>query len=59
MDLVAAQDHVTFGGRLESDAKGFLAGSMAKTMAGDWRDEAQIQSWTRSVAAKLLESQAA
>ncbi|NND02114.1 MAG: flavodoxin [Acidimicrobiia bacterium] len=53
MDLIGARDHVTFGGRLESDAQGFLASSMAKTMAGDWRDEDQIQSWAKSIVAAL------
>ncbi len=59
MDLVSAAGHVTFGGRLESDAKGFLAGAMAKDMAGDWRDRDQIEQWAQTVASALVRSGAA
>jgi len=59
MELVAARDHVTFGGRLESDAKGILAGAMAKNMAGDWRDDQQIADWARSVAEALVGTEVA
>jgi menaquinone-dependent protoporphyrinogen oxidase len=50
MDLVGASGHATFGGRLAPDAQGFIASSMAKTRAGDWRDDAQIDAWARRVA---------
>jgi menaquinone-dependent protoporphyrinogen oxidase len=40
LQRVRARGHVTFGGRLACDAKGFPASSMAKTRAGDWRDPA-------------------
>ncbi len=53
MRLIGARDHITFGGRLEPDAKGFLAGSMAKTTAGDWRDTHQIEAWADSIAVAL------
>jgi menaquinone-dependent protoporphyrinogen oxidase len=53
MDRVGAQGHVTFGGRLASDAKGFPASAMAKKRAGDWRDAAQVRAWAHSVAAQL------
>lgn len=59
MEMVDARDHVTFGGRLEEDAKGFLAGSMAKSMAGDWRDEDQIKKWAQGIAAVLVRNEAA
>ncbi len=50
MESVGARDHITFGGRLEPDAKGFLAGSMAKEQAGDWRDPDQIHDWADMIA---------
>jgi menaquinone-dependent protoporphyrinogen oxidase len=53
MARVGARGHVTFGGRLAPDAKGFPASAMAKKRAGDWRDAALVAAWTRSVAAQL------
>lgn len=50
---IGARDHVTFGGRLEPDAKGFPASAMAKTHAGDWRAWHQIRAWARSLAPLL------
>jgi menaquinone-dependent protoporphyrinogen oxidase len=50
---VGARGHVTFGGRLAPDAKGFPASSMAKTRAGDWRDPERIRSWAATVAQEL------
>ena len=52
-DLVGARGHVTFGGRLSPDAKGFLASAMAKTKAGDWRDPAQVDRWVASIVEEL------
>ena len=43
MERVGALGHVTFGGRLTADAKGFPASAMAKKHSGDWRDPAQIR----------------
>lgn len=51
--LVGARGHVTFGGRLAPDAKGFPASAMAKTKAGDWRDAAHVQRWVKMVADEL------
>lgn len=51
--LVEARGHATFGGRLSPDARGFPASSMAKTMAGDWRDEAQVRDWSKRIAEEL------
>lgn len=53
MDRVGARDHMTFGGRLAPDAKGFPASAMARKVSGDWRDSAQVQAWARSIAAQL------
>jgi menaquinone-dependent protoporphyrinogen oxidase len=53
MERIGARGHITFGGRLLADAKGFPASAMAKKQSGDWRDQAQIREWTLSVAQQL------
>ncbi|RKH18513.1 flavodoxin [Corallococcus sp. CA047B] len=53
MEQVRASGHMSFGGRLEADARGFLARSMAREHAGDWRDMAQIRCWAASLAEAL------
>jgi menaquinone-dependent protoporphyrinogen oxidase len=53
MDRVDAKGHVTFGGRLAADAKGFPASAMAKKNSGDWRDLEQVRAWTHQVATQL------
>ena len=53
MQRVNARDHATFGGRLTPDAKGFPASAMAKRVAGDWRDPAQVRTWAHSIATQL------
>jgi menaquinone-dependent protoporphyrinogen oxidase len=53
MQRVNARDHLTFGGRLAPDAKGFPASAMAKTRAGDWRDAAQVRTWAHAIATQL------
>ncbi|MCE9575528.1 MAG: hypothetical protein K8W52_20415 [Deltaproteobacteria bacterium] len=53
MARIGARGHVTFGGRLAPDAKGFPASAMAKTRAGDWRDWAQVRAWAGTVADAL------
>jgi menaquinone-dependent protoporphyrinogen oxidase len=53
MTSIGARGHVTFGGRLEADAKGFPARAMAKKSAGDWRDPAQVRKWAAIVAEDL------
>jgi menaquinone-dependent protoporphyrinogen oxidase len=53
MERVGARSHVTLGGRLAPDAKGFPASAMAKKRAGDWRDAAQVQAWAGSIASQL------
>lgn len=59
MERSDARGHVTFGGRLEEDAKGLLASAMAKNMAGDWRDAGQIVEWADAIAEDLAASAAA
>jgi menaquinone-dependent protoporphyrinogen oxidase len=57
MSRLGARGHITFGGRLLPDAKGFPASSMAKTRAGDWRDAEQIKDWAKRIVEELrLES---
>ncbi|MCB9565370.1 MAG: hypothetical protein H6709_20170 [Kofleriaceae bacterium] len=53
MDRVGARGHVTFGGRLARDARGFPAAAMAKTSAGDWRNPARIRAWADDLANEL------
>lgn len=50
---VRARGHVTFGGRLAPDAKGFPASAMAKKKAGDWRSPAHVRRWVAMVVAEL------
>lgn len=50
---IGARGVQTFGGRLEPDAKGFPASTMAKTMAGDWRDAEHVARWVDEVDSEL------
>ncbi len=50
MAKIGARGQVTFGGRLEADAKGFPAGAMAKNHSGDWRDPTHVHRWVSTVA---------
>ena len=54
---VGARGHVTSGGRLAADAKGFPASVLAKKKAGDWRDPAHVRSWVASVVSELRSAQ--
>lgn len=53
MQDIGARGHVTFGGRLRSDAKGFLASRMARNVTGDWRDPPHIRMWAGEIARDL------
>ena len=53
MDRVGARGHMTFGGYLAPDAKGFPASAMAKSRAGDWRDPDQITEWATAIVRQL------
>lgn len=53
LHLVDARGHMTFGGLLFPDAKGFLARRMATHKAGDWRDPDQIGEWVAEIDALL------
>jgi menaquinone-dependent protoporphyrinogen oxidase len=50
---IGARGHQTFGGRLEPDAKGFMAHAVAARSAGDHRDRAHVARWARSIADSL------
>jgi len=50
---VHARGVMTFGGRLATDAAGFMARAMAKTKAGDWRDSDQVAELSVRVATDL------
>lgn len=52
-ERIGALGHVTFGGRLAADAKGFPARAMAKTSAGDFRNPARIRGWADGLAQQL------
>lgn len=53
MEKTGVREHITFGGRLRPDAKGFPASAMAKKHAGDWRDAGQVKQWTQTIASQL------
>lgn len=53
MNRVRARGHVTFGGRLTRDAKGFIASAMAKKRAGDWRNADRVREWAGEVGRAL------
>jgi menaquinone-dependent protoporphyrinogen oxidase len=53
IDRIGACGYVTFGGRLAPDARGFVAGMMAKNHSGDWRNPERIAAWANEVADRL------
>jgi menaquinone-dependent protoporphyrinogen oxidase len=54
MKKVGARGHVTFGGRLDAEPKGFIAHLLARHHAGDWRDHQQIRRWAHTLGDALL-----
>lgn len=53
MARIDADGHQTFGGRLEREARGFVARSMAKKQSGDWRNLAHVTRWTTEIVGHL------
>ena len=53
MEKVGARGHVTFGGRMPADVKGFPASAMARDNAGDWRDADHVDRWVEVVLEEL------
>ena len=58
MERIGARGHITFGGRLQPGARGFIASKMARTRAGDWRDPRVVHDWAKRIAAELLSLEA-
>ena len=52
-DEIGVIGSVTFGGRLPENASGPIAGWIAKTYAGDYRDFDEIRKWASAIGAKL------
>lgn len=52
-ERVGAIAHVTFGGRLSANVKGFPAEAMAKKLSGDWRNPDRVRAWAAEVARAL------
>ncbi|TQK50020.1 menaquinone-dependent protoporphyrinogen oxidase [Streptomyces sp. SLBN-118] len=54
--LLDAREHVTFGGRLEEGARGFVARMIVKQgRGGDFRDMERIRAWARGIAKEIGE----
>lgn len=54
MHRLGACGHITFGGRLTEDAKGFIARSMVRNgHGGDFRQPRRIAEWAHSIAAQI------
>jgi menaquinone-dependent protoporphyrinogen oxidase len=53
IERVGARGHVTFGGRLAPDARGFPASSMARKHSSDWLNREHIRAWAFEVARAL------
>jgi menaquinone-dependent protoporphyrinogen oxidase len=51
---IEARGHMTFGGRLEPNAKGFMARSMARKNAGDWRNSTHVAEWVHQICHEFL-----
>lgn len=48
------RQHVTFGGQLTDQAKGFIARAIVRNgRGGDFRNPERVQTWARSIAATL------
>jgi menaquinone-dependent protoporphyrinogen oxidase len=55
-----ARAHMTFGGRLDEFAEGFIARAMLRSgHGGDFRNDKRIKDWSRTIAAELSASPAA
>ncbi|MCP9977436.1 hypothetical protein LUX32_07120 [Actinomadura madurae] len=48
-----ARGHITFGGRLTSDATGFLASKIAQRTSGDYRNRDRVDAWAADIAREL------
>ncbi|MFC5821722.1 flavodoxin domain-containing protein [Nonomuraea harbinensis] len=54
MRKLAAREHVTFGGCLTSEAKGFIARSIVRNgRGGDFRNPERVEVWAAKIAGEL------
>lgn len=53
------REHVTFGGRLAREARGFPASALAERVGGDYRDPERIRAWAAGIARELATEEAA
>ena len=54
MKRIGARGHVTFGGRLAENSKGFIARALVEQgKAGDFRDLYVVAAWARGIASEL------
>ena len=52
---LGAREHITFGGRLTEQARGFLARAMVRNgRGGDFRNPQRIAAWAQAIADQLL-----
>jgi menaquinone-dependent protoporphyrinogen oxidase len=52
--MVEVRENVTFGGRLQPGARGFMARALLEQgRGGDFRDLEQIAAWATGIAARL------
>jgi menaquinone-dependent protoporphyrinogen oxidase len=57
IEQVKARGHVTFGGRLMSDAHGWIARKMVQNgHGGDFRDHDHVAAWAHEIAAELRDA---
>lgn len=55
MTRLGVRAHVTFGGRLEEGAKGFVARKVVSSgKGGDFRDFGQIEAWATDIGTELV-----
>ena len=53
-EMLSARGHVTFGGQLTPDARGFIARSMVRNgRGGDFRNPQRVAEWSLKIAADL------
>jgi hypothetical protein len=46
---VEVHGHMTFGGYLDKQPRGFIARQMARRNSGDWRDPDQVAEWVHLI----------
>ncbi|MGP3948970.1 flavodoxin domain-containing protein [Streptomyces sp. 7N604] len=55
-----AREHITFGGRLQEGAKGWIARQIVRSgKGGDFRDPERIRAWARGIAVEIAKERSA